>query len=73
MRTVLILNPTSGSSMMAETHDTPSSYEAMILVGLRAYDIEPEVWSTTLEDPGEGLAKYAMHRSTAYIPAGKSF
>lgn len=59
MKTVLILNPASGTSMMAATLYTPDSHEEMILHGLRAYDIEPEVWYTTPEDPGEGLAKKA--------------
>ncbi len=59
MKTVLILNPTSGTSMMAETHDTLDSHESMILDGLRAHAIEPEVWHTSAEDAGEGLAKKA--------------
>ena len=59
MKTVLILNPTSGTSIMAPTHATLASHEAMILHALQTYDIEPEVWYTTPEDPGEGLAKKA--------------
>lgn len=59
MRTVLILNPTSGVSPLAETLDPAESNEAMILSGLRSYEIEPEVWYTTPEDPGEGMAKKA--------------
>ena len=59
MKTVLILNPTSGTSIMAPTHNTPTSQEDQILQALHTYDIEPEVWYTTPEDPGEGLAKKA--------------
>src|SRR5919199_1551710 len=60
MRTVLIINPASGVSPLAETHqDMPESSEEMILAALRTYAIEPEVWHTTLEDPGEGMAKKA--------------
>ena len=60
MRTVLIINPTSGVSLLAETHhDIPESNEEMILSALRTYGIEPEVWHTTLEDTGEGMAKKA--------------
>ena len=60
MRTVLIINPTSGVSLLAETHhDIPESNEEMILSVLRTYGIEPEVWHTTLEDTGEGMAKKA--------------
>ncbi len=60
MRTVLIINPASGVSPLAETHhDIGESIEEMILEGLRTYGIEPEVWHTTLEDPGKDLAKKA--------------
>ncbi len=60
MRTVLIINPASGVSLLAETdHDIPESSEEMILSALRTYGIEPEVWHTTLEDPGKGIAKKA--------------
>lgn len=71
MRTVLIFNPTSGISMMAAPHDTPDAHEEAILAGLRAYDIEPEVWYTTQEDPGEGLAtKAADEHADLVIAAG---
>lgn len=59
MRSILILNPTSGVSPLAEIHDTPESTEELILARLRAYNIEPEVWHTTLEDSGESMAKQA--------------
>jgi diacylglycerol kinase (ATP) len=60
MRTVLIINPTSGVSLLAETHhDIPESNEEIILSALRTYGIEPEVWHTTLEYTGEGMAKKA--------------
>jgi diacylglycerol kinase (ATP) len=71
MRTVLILNPTSGTSIMAETHDTLDSHETMILDGLRAHNIEPEVWYTSAEDAGEGLArKAADEHADMVIAAG---
>ncbi|TMC24098.1 MAG: hypothetical protein E6J33_01575 [Chloroflexi bacterium] len=60
MRTVLIINPASGVSLLAETHhDSGESTEEMILEELRTYGIEAEVWHTSLEDPGNGLAKKA--------------
>ena len=63
MRTVLIINPASGISALAETqYDTLESEESgeeMILTELRKYGIEAEVWYTTLEDPGKGLANKA--------------
>ena len=59
MRTVLILNPVAGKSLLAETPEEPKSIEEEIRTALRIYDIEPEVWHTTTEDPGEGLARKA--------------
>ena len=59
MRTVLILNPVAGKSLLAETQAGRKSIEAEILIALRAYEIEPEVWHTTPEDAGEGLARKA--------------
>ncbi len=62
MRTILILNPTSGSSSMASQdnqQETAEQHEEAIVTALRTYDIEPEVWYTTPDDPGSGLAKKA--------------
>ena len=59
MRTVLILNPVAGKSLLAETQEEPESIEEEIRTALRINDIEPEVWHTTIEDPGEGLARKA--------------
>src|SRR2546423_4177927 len=70
MRTVLIINPTSGVSLLAETHhDIPESNEEMILSALRTYGIEPEVWHTTLEDTGEGMAKKAADENVDLVIA----
>ena len=62
MRTVLILNPTAGSSSMASQdskEETAEQHENSIITALRTHDIEPEVWYTTPDDPGSGLAKKA--------------
>ena len=59
MKTILILNPVSGTSMMASNQDAPEDNEATILAALNEYAITPEVWHTTEEDPGQGLAKKA--------------
>lgn len=70
MRTVLILNPTSGLSALAEPQvHTPESNEEIILRTLRTYGIEPEVWYTTPDDPGEGLAKKAADEHADLIIA----
>ncbi len=57
MRTILIFNPTSGSSPMATHQDTPEDTREHILTSLRANGIEPEIYETTPEDPGTELAK----------------
>ncbi len=62
MRTILILNPTAGSSSMSPQEgqdETAEQHEETIVTTLRSYDIEPEVWYTTPDDPGSGLAKKA--------------
>ncbi|GAC1347321.1 MAG: diacylglycerol kinase family lipid kinase [Ktedonobacteraceae bacterium] len=69
MRTVLILNPTSGTSMMAENHVSSETSEETILAGLRTYGIEPEVWYTTHEDAGEGLATKAADEHVELVIA----
>jgi diacylglycerol kinase family enzyme len=60
MRTVLILNPVAGRSLLAETQEEPQSIEEEICSALRVYHFEPEVWYTTLEDPGERMARTAV-------------
>src|SRR6266567_3357283 len=71
MRTVLIMNPASGASMLATNAGTPEEHETAILAALRAHSIEPEVRYTTLDDPGEGLARRAAaERADVVIAAG---
>ena len=59
MRTALIFNPTSGVSTMATSTGTPEEHEQAILAELRKYDIEPQVYYTTPEETGKGLAEQA--------------
>src|ERR1700738_2879142 len=60
MRVVLILNPASGASMQAMNQEPAQQQEEQIVAALRKHGIEPEVWLTTVEDPGNGLAKQAV-------------
>jgi diacylglycerol kinase (ATP) len=59
MRTVLIFNPTSGISTVTDKRMSPEETEKAIILGLQAYGIEPEIFYTTPEDTGNGLASRA--------------
>ncbi|GAC1365269.1 MAG: diacylglycerol kinase family lipid kinase [Ktedonobacteraceae bacterium] len=70
MRTALIFNPTSGSSPMAAHQGmTTEDIREHILSSLRACNIEPEIYETTEEDPGTGLAKKAARAGADIVIA----
>ena len=69
MRTVLIINPTSGSSLMAHHEVTPEQVEETILSCLKTHNIEPEVWHTTPEDAGGELARRAASEGADMVIA----
>ena len=72
MRTVLILNPTAGSSTMApqdSQQETAEQHEEAIIAALRSHNIEAEVWYTTPDDPGSGLAKKAAAEAVDVVIA----
>ncbi len=69
MRTILILNPASGASILAADNGTVEQHEETILAALRSYDIEPEIWYTTLEDAGNGLARQAAKEGADLVIA----
>ena len=69
MRVVLILNPTSGSSSMAANQSGVEENEAAIKEALGAQGIEPEMYYTTPEDAGEGLARDAAARGAEIVIA----
>ncbi|GHO87741.1 diacylglycerol/lipid kinase family protein [Dictyobacter formicarum] len=70
MRTVLILNPTSGDSALATNHNTLDDSKELILASLRTYNIEPTILYTTVEDPGTGLARKAAEEGADIVIAG---
>lgn len=56
MRTALILNPTAGSSPLASHRGSEGEFEPALLEMLHTQGVEPEVYYTTAEDPGRGIA-----------------
>jgi len=71
MRAVLIINPTSGISTVTDKPMSPEETEIAILTGLRTYGIEPELYHTTPEDTGQGLAtRAAAAHAELVIAAG---
>ena len=69
MRTVLIFNPTSGISTVTDKRMSPEETEKAILQGLQIYGIEPEIYHTTPEDTGQGLASRAAEKQTDLVIA----
>jgi len=69
LRTVLILNPTSGASLLATSFGGPEDNEAAIVAALRQYNIEPEIWYTTPEDAGSSLARRAVEEKVDIVIA----
>lgn len=69
MKTVLIVNPTSGISTVTEKRMSPEETERSIIEGLRVYGIEPKVYHTTSEDTGRGLAKRAAEEQAELVIA----
>ena len=71
MYVVLIFNPTSGISSIVADRIPPEETEQRILSTLRTYGIEPEVYHTTPEDTGQGLAaRAAAANADIVIAAG---
>lgn len=68
-RTVLILNPNSGASLLATNSGGPEDHEAAIVAALRQYNVEPEIWYTTPEDAGSGLARRAVEEKVDIVIA----
>ena len=66
---VLILNPTSGSSVLASDHSAPEEHEERILAALRVHSIEPVIHYTTPEDAGYGVASQAVDAGAAIVIA----
>ncbi|GHO44880.1 diacylglycerol/lipid kinase family protein [Ktedonospora formicarum] len=71
MRAILIRNPTSGASPLANhtASEPQDNIEDHILETLKRLDIEPEVRYTSEEDPGEGIAREAARDAVELVIA----
>lgn len=69
MHVALIINPTSGISTVTSRNMTPEETELAILEGLRSRGIAPEVYHTTPEDTGQGLAAQAANAGADLVIA----
>jgi len=69
MHAVLIINPTSGISTLAEAVVTPVDHEEIIIAALHTYGIEPKVVYTTPEEHGASLAKQAAAEQAEIVIA----
>jgi YegS/Rv2252/BmrU family lipid kinase len=71
MQAALIINPTSGISSLTEKRMPPEETERTIIEGLRAVNIEPQIYHSTPEDTGSRLARrLADERVELVIAAG---
>lgn len=69
MRSVLIFNPGSGASILADRRQEPEEGEAAILAALNSVGITPEVWHTTPEEHGNSLARRAAREGAQLVIA----
>ncbi|MGH2507645.1 MAG: diacylglycerol/lipid kinase family protein, partial [Ktedonobacteraceae bacterium] len=56
MRIAFVLNPGAGASMLAEQKAHEGSLETALMEIMRTHGIKPEIYYTTVEDPGSGIA-----------------
>ena len=69
MQAALIINPTSGISSVTEKRMSPEETERTILEGLRACNIEPDIYHTTPEETGSGLARHLAEEHVELVIA----
>lgn len=69
MRTAFVFNPSAETSVLAEQKKHESSLEAEIIAIMRAQGMEPEIYYTTVEDPGEKIAAQLAAEHVALVVA----
>src|SRR3954467_15280285 len=71
MRMALIFNPGAGTSLTARPRTPREDLETTLLEILHNQGIEPEVYYTTLEDPGHEIAsRLAAERADLVVAVG---
>lgn len=69
MQVAVILNPVAGSSLIAKQNLSEVDVETVLLQALHELKIDAKVFYTTLEDPGEGIARELAARHTDLVIA----
>lgn len=69
MRMALILNPSAGASLFARQGIREEDLETALLQALSRQGIEPEIYSTTIADPGRGVARQLVAEHADLIVA----
>lgn len=69
MRTAFVFNPSAETSVLAEQKKHESSLEATIIAIMRGQGAEPEIYYTTVEDPGEKIAAQLAAEHVALVVA----
>jgi len=67
MHTAIILNPSAGASLLARQQVPEAEFETLLLQTLHELAIEAEVYYTTLEDPGEDIARELAARQVDLV------
>ena len=67
MRAIVILNPASGESALADEQGSAQPHEERLVEALQRQNVETEVRHTTPEDPGHGLAKQATEEDNVDV------
>ncbi len=69
MQVAIIFNPEAGASLIAEQNIPAQTVETLLLQTLKELGIGAEIYYTTLEDPGKGLAKQLAAKHTDLVIA----
>lgn len=69
MRTAFVLNPGAGTSILAEQKAHQGSLETALIEIMRSQGLEPEIYYTTIEDPGSRIAAQLAAEHVEFVIA----